>query len=181
MIYPYWVSEVAQSSLTLCDSMDCNLSGSSVHGIFRQQYWSGLPFPSPGDLPHPGIKPHIVDRGFTIWATWEVLLQTFIPILWNTTWQCKGINYRHILQHRWTSKTLCQMNEASYKRPNIVWFHLCEMSRNDMSGYRIESHSTLVFSWVWRQEWKLTADWHEKTFWKKHQKDVSFLDILEIF
>ena len=23
----------------------------------RQQYWSGLPFPSPGDLPHPGIKP----------------------------------------------------------------------------------------------------------------------------
>ena len=22
----------------------------------RQEYWSGLPFPSPGDLPHPGIK-----------------------------------------------------------------------------------------------------------------------------
>ena len=26
-------------------------------GIFRQEYWSGLPFPSPGDLPHPGIEP----------------------------------------------------------------------------------------------------------------------------
>ena len=26
-------------------------------GFFRQQYWSGLPFPSPGDLPNPGIKP----------------------------------------------------------------------------------------------------------------------------
>ena len=25
--------------------------------IFRQQYWSGSPFPSPGDLPDPGIKP----------------------------------------------------------------------------------------------------------------------------
>ena len=25
-------------------------------GFFRQEYWSGLPFPSPGDLPHPGIK-----------------------------------------------------------------------------------------------------------------------------
>ena len=25
--------------------------------IFRQEYWSGLPFPSPGDLPHPGSKP----------------------------------------------------------------------------------------------------------------------------
>ena len=23
----------------------------------RQRYWSGLPFPSPGDLPNPGIKP----------------------------------------------------------------------------------------------------------------------------
>ena len=26
-------------------------------GFPRQQYWNGLPFPSPGDLPNPGIKP----------------------------------------------------------------------------------------------------------------------------
>ena len=26
-------------------------------GFPRQEYWSGLPFPTPGDLPHPGIKP----------------------------------------------------------------------------------------------------------------------------
>ena len=26
-------------------------------GFFRQEYWSGLPFPSPGDLPKPGIEP----------------------------------------------------------------------------------------------------------------------------
>ena len=25
-------------------------------GFPRKEYWSGLPFPSPGDLPHPGIK-----------------------------------------------------------------------------------------------------------------------------
>ena len=25
-------------------------------GLSRQEYWSGLPFPSPGDLPNPGIK-----------------------------------------------------------------------------------------------------------------------------
>ena len=29
----------------------------SSMGFSRQEYWSGLPFPSPGDLPHPGIKP----------------------------------------------------------------------------------------------------------------------------
>ena len=26
-------------------------------GFPRQEYWNGLPFPSPGDLPNPGIKP----------------------------------------------------------------------------------------------------------------------------
>ena len=26
-------------------------------GFFRQEHWSGLPFPPPGDLPHPGIEP----------------------------------------------------------------------------------------------------------------------------
>ena len=37
--------------------MDYKLPGSSVHRILQQEYWSGLPFPSPGDLPDPGIKP----------------------------------------------------------------------------------------------------------------------------
>ena len=50
-------NEVAQSCPTLCDPMDCSLPGSSVHVIFRQEYCSGLPFPSPGDLPNPGIEP----------------------------------------------------------------------------------------------------------------------------
>ena len=126
-------SEVAHLCLTICDPMDCNLPGSSAHGIFqaraleciaiffckgssrprdrsqvshiagrcftvwatretirriyrkvkvkslscvwvfatpwtvtyqvplsmgfsRKEYWSGLPFPSPGDLPNPGIE-----------------------------------------------------------------------------------------------------------------------------
>ena len=30
-------------------------------GFSRQEYWSGLPFPSPGDLPDPGIEPRIAD------------------------------------------------------------------------------------------------------------------------
>ena len=29
-------------------------------GFFRQEYWSGLPFPPPGDLPNPGIEPHLL-------------------------------------------------------------------------------------------------------------------------
>ena len=36
--------------------MDCSPPGSSVHGIILARYWSGWPFPAPGDLPDPGIK-----------------------------------------------------------------------------------------------------------------------------
>ena len=49
--------EVAQSCLTLCDPMDDRLPGSPSMEFSRQEYWSGLPFPSPGDLADPGIEP----------------------------------------------------------------------------------------------------------------------------
>ena len=45
-------------------------------GFPRQEYWSGLPFPSPGDLPDLGIKPAspALAGGFlTTSATWETL------------------------------------------------------------------------------------------------------------
>ena len=48
---------VAQPCPTLCNPMDYNLPGSSVPEFSKQEYWSGLPFPSPGDLPDPGIEP----------------------------------------------------------------------------------------------------------------------------
>ena len=47
-------------------------------GFSRQECWSGLPCPPPGDLPDPGIKPAsltspaLADRFFTTGATWEV-------------------------------------------------------------------------------------------------------------
>ena len=45
------------SCAQLCDLMDYSLPGSSAHGIVQQEYWSGLPGPPLGDLPHPGIEP----------------------------------------------------------------------------------------------------------------------------
>ena len=48
---------VAKSCLTLCNPVDCSPPVSSVHGISQAKYWSGLPFPSPRDLPDPGIEP----------------------------------------------------------------------------------------------------------------------------
>ena len=49
-------TKLLQLCPTLCNAMDCNPPGSSVHGFPRQEYWSGLPFPSPEDLPDPGIE-----------------------------------------------------------------------------------------------------------------------------
>ena len=47
---------VVQSCPALCNPMDCSPPGSSVHEFSRQEYWSGLPFPSPRDLPDTGTK-----------------------------------------------------------------------------------------------------------------------------
>ena len=53
-------SSVAQSCQTLCDPMDCSSPGTVTPlsmEFSRQEYWSGLPCPSPGDLPDLGIEP----------------------------------------------------------------------------------------------------------------------------
>ena len=46
----------AQLCPAVCDPMDCSLPGSSVHGISRQEYWTGMPYPSLEDLPNPTTK-----------------------------------------------------------------------------------------------------------------------------
>ena len=46
-------------------------------GFPRQEYWNGLPFPIPGDLPNPGIEPAspaLAGRFFIIGTTWLALL-----------------------------------------------------------------------------------------------------------
>ena len=49
---------VANSCWTLCNPLDYIAHQTFLSmGFPRQEYWSGLPFPSPGDLPDPGIKP----------------------------------------------------------------------------------------------------------------------------
>ena len=46
--------------------------------FFRQEYWSGLSFPPPGDLPDPGIEPTSLASPCQVDSTWEV------------TWEAKG-------------------------------------------------------------------------------------------
>ena len=58
---PRWLTHktkvlLTQSCPTLCNPMDCSLPCSPVHEITWQEHWSGLPFPSPGELPDPGTE-----------------------------------------------------------------------------------------------------------------------------
>ena len=48
---------VAQLCPTICDPVDCSRRAPLSMRFPRQEHWSGLPFPPPGDLPNPGIKP----------------------------------------------------------------------------------------------------------------------------
>ena len=52
-----YILKSLQLCLTLCDPMDCSPPGSSVHGILATRILGGLPCPSPGHLPDPGLKP----------------------------------------------------------------------------------------------------------------------------
>ena len=62
-------------------------------GFSRQEYWSGLPFPPPGDLPNPGIQlgsllsPVLAGGFFISSATWEAK-NTFISPLFSISFVC---------------------------------------------------------------------------------------------
>ena len=56
-------SEVAQSCLTLSDPMDCSLQASPSMGVSRQEYWNGVPLPSPRSLLWVGSNRSTISHG----------------------------------------------------------------------------------------------------------------------
>ena len=64
---------------TLCDPMTVDNQAPLSMGFPSQEHWSELLFPSPGDLPDPGIKSEslksraLAGKFFTTSTTWEVL------------------------------------------------------------------------------------------------------------
>ena len=66
--------KLLQAYSIICNPMDCNHQAPLSMGFSRQQYWSGLPCPAPGDLSYSGIRlasPALAGRFFTTrTATW---------------------------------------------------------------------------------------------------------------
>ena len=82
-----------QLPLSLCNSMDCSPPGFSCLEFSRQEYWSGLPFPTPGDLPDPEIEP-------TCLASPALAGRLFTT---RTTWEALGVSWKRIKNHRFMS------------------------------------------------------------------------------
>ena len=77
---------VTRSCPTLCDPSDCIVNQAPLSMEFsRQEDWSGLPFPTPGDFCNPGIEheplgsPALAGRFLTTSATWEALTSSILP------------------------------------------------------------------------------------------------------
>ena len=109
-------------------------------GFYRQEYWSRLPCPPPGDLPKPGIKPlslmssTLADGFFTTRATWEGLNRRIVVIYWADTtiftyitmlskqilFSCYRRKYLEVTSpkdiHTSTSSTSCAQVERYYKK-----------------------------------------------------------------
>ena len=76
-------AKLLQSSPTLCDPVDCNLPGSSVHGILQARIleWN---LPDPGIEPQSLVSPALVGRFCITSTTWEALKlphDSAIPLL----------------------------------------------------------------------------------------------------
>ena len=84
---------------TLCDPMDCSQPGSPSTGFSRQEYWSRLSCPVPGDLPDPRIKPVSV----SCIGRWVLYHQRHLGIQ--------------------TIKDLLQLNNKTTNKPV---FHMCK-------------------------------------------------------
>ena len=72
-------------------------------GFSRLEYWSGVPVPSPGDLPHPGIKPKspaLADRFFIIEPRERYNYQYFFLINVN-------VSYRRVTSIQFSELLLC--------------------------------------------------------------------------
>ena len=57
---------VAQSCLTLCNPWTVACQAPLSLEFSRQEYWSGFPFPSPGNLPDPSIEPRVSCRSINL-------------------------------------------------------------------------------------------------------------------
>ena len=115
-------------------------------GFSRQEYWSGLPFPSPEDLPDPGIEPMspALAGGFFFYhrATWEALTSVkkcrYCPLREEWPGQCAGMLFAWILDSMVTG--LGPELELS-PLSSLLWYNSCHKIIFVLHACSVVSHS----------------------------------------
>ena len=112
------VCSVTQSCPTFCEPMDCSHQPPPSMEFSRQECWSGLPFPSPGDLPNPGIEPTC--------AASPVLAGKFFT---TTEPPGKSLNIYHFIHQLYINKArgkkLSKQSKGEKKSYLILLLHKC--------------------------------------------------------
>ena len=108
----------AQSGWTLCNPVQCSLLGSLSMESSRQEYQSGLPFPTPGDLADPGIRSLSPVFPYHC-ATWE------LPTGDIQLWSGSKLRVSHLLTQSPRPKCLPFVKEEVCRKSGFLhWFSL---------------------------------------------------------
>ena len=163
-LWGQWTSEVAQLCLTLCDPMDYHQPGSIIHGIFQARVLDGLPFPSPGDLPNPGIEPRsptlqadalLSEPQGKPYTVGDKLNLSFFPLIltlgYTYTWL-------HMISQRVHMNSFSLIQSPTTPLPNYS-FSLCKRSSN-LSVFLLRGIGIIYF-----QETKNVIEYNE---WEGH-------------
>ena len=119
---------VAQSCPTLCNPWTVAHQVPLSMEFSRQEYWSGLPFPSPNHLYDPGIEP----RSPTLWA--ESYLASFLSTLGSTLWYC-------IPNH----PKISSLKQHTFITSQFLWVINLDMARSSSSGSLTRLQSSISY------------------------------------
>ena len=127
-------------------------------GFFRQEDWSGLPGPPPGDLPKPGIEPEspmsptLVGGFFTTSAAWEACITPITRLKLNTVVQTiqsnccfikrsfKAMNFR---RKAWACHCSYSIKPRRGRLLYLVWVPRNAKERDAEAPVRLQSRSSL--------------------------------------
>ena len=121
-------------------------------GFSRQEYWSGLPCPPPGDLPNPGIKPvslmspMLTGSIFTTSTTWEIPSMTYWTVLKSPrrkertdqkNWKINGQKSPNLIKHKiHRSKMLSETQAGLLPRKTLLSTNLSNCYKSDIQSQK---------------------------------------------
>ena len=131
--------------------------------LFRQQYWSAKPFPSPGDLPDPRIEPVSptpTDRLFTLALPGKPLWMILVPLKWP-----RELPSSFSLVGLWEKDNWSRKQFSPDTKSVLPWswtFQSPEVWEKKLSAYKLFGVQRIFviatqMGWVWHEWWVIIS------------------------